>query len=99
MLVVGSNLSGPIWGRLIDKTGPRLPLIASSVCYLIGFGGITRVYDVGIGTETSLPRALFAILAVCNFLTGSGSSASVSLAYTTTAKNFPTEMVCGFLLV
>lgn len=90
---MGNNISSPLLGRLVDTMGPRFPLIVAAICYFIGFGGVSYIYSAGAGTGTSLSWSLFLVLIVCNTLSGLGTSATISVAYNTAAKNFPTSMV------
>ncbi|KAG1740293.1 major facilitator superfamily domain-containing protein [Suillus lakei] len=84
---VGVYLSGPAWGRVVDSKGPRIPLISASVCLLIGYLGIKRIYDDGAGTTISFMH--IAILIACGFMTGLAGNAGLAVAINTTAKSFP----------
>ncbi|KIK81069.1 hypothetical protein PAXRUDRAFT_80832, partial [Paxillus rubicundulus Ve08.2h10] len=39
---IGGNISGPIWGRIVDIKGPRIPLIGAFTFLLIGYSGIKK---------------------------------------------------------
>ncbi|KAI5997364.1 hypothetical protein EDC04DRAFT_2612588 [Pisolithus marmoratus] len=36
----GVYVSGPIWGRIVDSRGPRIPLTGAFLCFLVGYSGI-----------------------------------------------------------
>ncbi|KAI5988455.1 major facilitator superfamily domain-containing protein [Pisolithus marmoratus] len=85
----GVYVSGPIWGRIVDSRGPRIPLTGAFLCFLIGYSGIKRMYDAGADSGTSISAAHFALLVVCGLLTGLGANAGIGSAISTTAKSFP----------
>jgi hypothetical protein len=91
---VGVNTSGPVWGRIVDHKGPRIPLIGASICLLVGYLGIKQMYDDGVGNGTTVSPLHFTLLVVCGFMTGSGGNAGLSAAINTTAKSFPYSAVC-----
>ncbi|KAF8548022.1 hypothetical protein OG21DRAFT_1516744 [Imleria badia] len=41
---MGVYTSGPLWGRIVDRKGLRIPLISASICLFVGYFGIERVY-------------------------------------------------------
>ncbi|KAG2124677.1 major facilitator superfamily domain-containing protein [Suillus clintonianus] len=84
---VGVYLSGPAWGRVVDSRGPRIPLITASVCLLVGYLGIKRIYDGGVGTASSFMHVV--ALIACTFMTGLAGNAGLAVAMNTTAKSFP----------
>ncbi|KAI5985529.1 major facilitator superfamily domain-containing protein [Pisolithus albus] len=86
---VGVFASGPIWGRIVDSRGPRIPLIGAFLCFLAGYTGIKRMYDAGTDSGTSISAAHFTLLVVCGLLTGLGANAGIASAINTTAKSFP----------
>ncbi|KIO06756.1 hypothetical protein M404DRAFT_440131 [Pisolithus tinctorius Marx 270] len=85
----GVYASGPIWGRIVDSKGPRIPLIGAFMCFLVGYTGMKSMYDAGTGSGTSISAAHFALLVVCGLLTGFGANAGLAAAVNTTAKSFP----------
>ncbi|KAI6119231.1 major facilitator superfamily domain-containing protein [Pisolithus thermaeus] len=86
---IGVFASGPIWGRIVDSRGPRIPLIGAFMCFLIGYAGMKRMYDAGTDSGTSISAAHFTLLVVCGLLTGLGANAGIASAINTTAKSFP----------
>jgi hypothetical protein len=89
---VGSDISGPVWGRIIDSKGNNIPLIGAFTCLLIGYLGIKRVYDDGVGGMGSSLHLI--ILILCKFMAGLAGVAGVFVAINTTAKSFPDTVVC-----
>lgn len=89
---VGGTLSAPLLGRFVDAKGATIPLIGASVCLLVGYTGIQRIYDNGIGTETSISTVSFSMLIVCLLLNGLATGGA-SAAINTTAKSFPKSAV------
>ncbi|KAI6160520.1 major facilitator superfamily-domain-containing protein [Pisolithus thermaeus] len=85
----GIYVSGPIWGRIVDSRGPRIPLTTAFVCFLVGYAGMKRMYDEGTDSGTSISPAHFALLVICGFLTGLGANAGLASAVNSTAKSFP----------
>ncbi|KAL4067164.1 major facilitator superfamily domain-containing protein [Scleroderma yunnanense] len=97
----GVYVSGPIWGRIVDVQGPRIPLTGAFVCLLVGYTGIKRIYDDGIGPGTSISPVHFAVLIICALLTGLGAVGGLQSALSTTAKSFPQSahaMTTSFVL-
>ncbi|KAF9224559.1 MFS general substrate transporter [Gyrodon lividus] len=86
---IGVYSSGPVWGRIVDLRGPRIPLIGASICLLVGYAGIKRIYDDGIGDAATVSPLHIAVLVMCGFMTGLGGNAGLGAAVNTTAKSFP----------
>ncbi|KAL4067163.1 major facilitator superfamily domain-containing protein [Scleroderma yunnanense] len=86
---VGGHVSSPLLGCFVDAKGPRIPLIGAFLCSFIGYAGIQRIYDNGIGSHTSISPVSFGILATCLLFTGLGATAGATAAINTTAKSFP----------
>jgi len=93
LLIAGFYISGPVWGRIIDARGPRIPLIGAAACVFIAYAGTKRIYDDGIGTSTSLSPVLFALLVVLAMFIGFGANAGLNSGVNTTAKSFPESAV------
>ena len=91
--IAGFYLSGPVWGRIIDARGPRIPLIGASACFFIAYAGTKRIYDDGIGTPTSLSSVLFVLLVVLALFIGFGANAGLNSGINTIAKSFPESAV------
>ena len=90
---MGGYISGPFWGRIVDRKGPRIPLISASICHFVGYMGIRRMYDDGVGNGSTVSALHFALLVVCSFMTGSGGAAGCGAAINATAKSFPSSYV------
>ncbi|KAF8839373.1 MFS general substrate transporter [Paxillus ammoniavirescens] len=86
---MGVSVSGPVWGRIVDIKGPHIPLIGAFTLLLIGYSGIKKVYDDGIGYATTVSTLHFAVLVLFGFMTGLGSIAGMAASLNTTAKSFP----------
>lgn len=93
LFVVGFYVSGPVWGRIIDARGPRIPLIGAAACFFIAYAGTRRIYDDGIGTAASLSPVLFAVLVALALVIGFGVNAGLNSGINTTAKSFPESAV------
>ncbi|KIJ05559.1 hypothetical protein PAXINDRAFT_93298, partial [Paxillus involutus ATCC 200175] len=86
---VGVYSSGPVWGRIVDTKGPRIPLIGAFFLLLVGYSGIKKMYDDGIGDASTVSALHFAVLVLCGFMTGLAGNAGLAAAANTTAKSFP----------
>ncbi|GLB33203.1 putative MFS general substrate transporter [Lyophyllum shimeji] len=87
---VGVFSSGPIWGRIADLHGPRLPLASAFSLLLAGYSGIRFIYDAGVpASSTAIPSFSFCALVLCSFMTGVGSNAGLNSAVNSTTKTFP----------
>ncbi|KAA1479102.1 MFS general substrate transporter [Dentipellis sp. KUC8613] len=86
---VGVYTSGPIFGKLVDKYGPR-PLLASAFVFLLsGYSGIRALYDAGLDEGEQLSKFHLVMLIVCGVLTGLGGNAGLTSAINATANSFP----------
>ena len=94
--IVGTYLSGPIWGRIVDRKGPQILLACASICLFIGYLGIRQMYDDCMVDASTVSPLRFALLVGCSFMTGSGGSAGLSAAMNATAKSFSSSSVRGF---
>ncbi|KAK7444060.1 hypothetical protein VKT23_015457 [Stygiomarasmius scandens] len=87
---VGVYLSAPLWGKIVDRHGPRSPLLSGFLLLLIGYSGMRVIYDGGIPKSSdSLPAILFGLLIAFSFMTGMGGNAGLASAINSTAKTFP----------
>ncbi|KIJ06342.1 hypothetical protein PAXINDRAFT_100943, partial [Paxillus involutus ATCC 200175] len=86
---MGVYSSGPVWGRIVDTKGPRIPLIGAFFLLLVGYSGIKKMYDDGIGDASTVSALHFAVLVLCGFMTGLAGNAGLAAAANTTAKSFP----------
>lgn len=92
--LVGSSLSSPILGRIIDSYGPRIPIACAFVFHIIGYAAIKQLYDSGLPPHvTTLPTLIFVALVLCTLLVGSGGTAADLAAVNSTAKTFPDRAV------
>ncbi|WVF70375.1 hypothetical protein IAT40_005165 [Kwoniella sp. CBS 6097] len=98
---LGVYMTGPLWGKLVDSRGPKLPLFLGGLCCLIGYSTVHAFY-VGTlslrappsSTDPTAPeeaptqmRLLFLLFAM--FLTGCGGSSGLTSGVNATAKSFP----------
>lgn len=83
---MGVYLSGPIWGRLVDRTGPRPALLIGALLVLAGYGGLSLSYERRIWQNTSL-----AFLSFLSLLSGLGNSAAFTAAMNAQAKSWNEE--------
>lgn len=91
---MGVIISGPVWGRITDSRGPRIPLASAFLLLFVGYSGIRHIYDQGLPTpESSLPVLSLYTLMVCNFMTGTAANAGLNGSVNPTAKTFPDRMV------
>ena len=98
-LIVGVYVFGPVWGRIADAKGTRIPLIGAFISLLVGYMGIKRMYDDGIGSGASISPVHFAILVLCALLTGFGAIGGLSSTLSTTARSFPQSLVRSLFML
>ena len=96
LFAVGVYTSGPVWGRIVDRKGPRIPLISSSILLLVGYLGIKQMYDDGIGNGATVSPVHLTLLVMCSIMTGLGGNAGLGAAMNATAKSFSATAVCTF---
>ncbi|KAF9067639.1 major facilitator superfamily domain-containing protein [Rhodocollybia butyracea] len=90
---VGVNLSGPIWGRIVDARGPKLLMVAGLALLFMGYSGIRWIYDAGLPKDaTELSNLAIASLIACSFMTGLGGNGGLTAATNTTARTFPDKV-------
>lgn len=84
------SLSSPMWGRIIDSHGPRIPLACSFLFHIIGYAWMKQLYDAGLPPHAkTLPMMVFVALFLCTLLAGSGGVAADIASVNSTAKTFP----------
>lgn len=88
-----SSISSPVWGRIVDRKGPRIPLIWASFFLFIGYLGIKKMYDDGTDDGLTVSTLHLTLLVACGFIMGLGSHAGISAAINATAKSFPSSSV------
>ncbi|KAJ3562470.1 hypothetical protein NP233_g9551 [Leucocoprinus birnbaumii] len=87
---VGVQGSGPIWGRIADKRGPRIPLAGAFALILTGYSGIRYLFDSGTLEGTEAASVLtFVLVVLCSLMTGAGGGGGIISAMNSTAKSFP----------
>ncbi|KAF5363758.1 hypothetical protein D9756_001104 [Leucocoprinus leucothites] len=88
--LVGVYTFGPIWGRIVDTRGPRIPLTGAFVLLLTGYSGIKYAFDAGVpqGAMT-ISTFTFALVVLCNFMTGAGGNGGLTSSVNSTARSFP----------
>lgn len=94
---IGVYSSGPFWGRIVDRRGPRILLACGFAFLLIGYSGIYHLYNgadneqAGTNAET-FSYLSFITLIFCAFLTGAGGNGGLTSSVNATAKSFPDEL-------
>ncbi|KAL1939679.1 hypothetical protein VTO73DRAFT_9712 [Trametes versicolor] len=87
---IGVYGTAPIWGGLVDRRGPRAPMIIAFFALLIGYLGIRQFYTDGLPEGVSEISTLsLCLLVFCGFLTGVGGNGGLVGAMNATAKSFP----------
>ena len=79
---MGMYMSGPLWGRWIDQSGPHGAVLAGAFLVLSGYGVVSRAYKY---EWQNMPVAVLAIFCM---LTGLGNSAGNNAAINVQAKNW-----------
>ena len=97
LFTAGVYISGPVWGLIVDRVGPGMPLFSASILLLVGYMGLKQLYDGGIGDDATVSSLNFTLLIVCNALTGLGGCAGIASATNATAKSFPSALVRALL--
>ena len=92
ILIVGVYTTAPLWGRLTDSRGPRLPLGAAALLSLTGYSGIRHLFLLG-APPLGLPHPTFALLILFAYMNGAASIACVISTTNATAKSFPDTAV------
>lgn len=79
---MGVYLSGVLWGRWVDKQGPKAALVLGACLVAMGYGGLSLVYTHCFNRHSALaPAAL-------NLLSGVGNSGAFTAAMNAQAKSF-----------
>lgn len=79
---LGVYLISPLSGRLVDKTGQRIPLLLAAIALFLGYYGLHAAYEDSWQNSARL-------LCTFSFLTGIGSSLGNSAALNACAKSHP----------
>ncbi|CAE6390851.1 unnamed protein product [Rhizoctonia solani] len=92
---LGVYCSGPVWGKVVDARGPRIPLLVAFVLLSFGYGGI-RAFYTGAITISDQSTARFnggvAALFFFSLCTGIAGNAGITSAMNAAAKSFPDRM-------
>ncbi|WRT65267.1 uncharacterized protein IL334_002210 [Kwoniella shivajii] len=90
---LGVYLTGPLWGKIVDSRGQKIPLFVGGLCCLIGYSVVHSFYAGTISirsANSSEPSNLrLFVLEFAMFLTGCGGSSGLTSAVNATAKSFP----------
>ncbi|EUC66581.1 MFS general substrate transporter [Rhizoctonia solani AG-3 Rhs1AP] len=92
---LGVYCSGPIWGKVVDARGPRIPLLVAFVLLAFGYGGIRAFYTGAISmseTSTSRFNGDVAALFFFSLCTGIAGNAGITSAMNAAAKSFPDRL-------
>lgn len=79
---LGIYMSGPLWGRWIDRAGPHGAVMAGAVLVLTGYGVLSRAYK---NEWSELPVTVLAFFCL---LTGLGNSGGNNAAINAQAKSW-----------
>ncbi|WWD21864.1 hypothetical protein CI109_106352 [Kwoniella shandongensis] len=91
----GVYTSGPVWGKMVDSRGQRLPLFLGGLCCLVGYFLVhsfyTRLIPIRPPYSTSATPSNWrlSLLLFSMFLTGLGGSAGLTASVNAIAKSFP----------
>ncbi|KDN37450.1 MFS general substrate transporter [Tilletiaria anomala UBC 951] len=96
----GVYLSGPLWGRWVDRRGPKSALISGAVMVLVGYWGLSLSYQLPQAMEGEEPADTklappstqhpfsFPAIVFLNLLTGLGNSGAFTAAMNAQAKSW-----------
>ncbi|KAI8447082.1 major facilitator superfamily domain-containing protein [Phakopsora pachyrhizi] len=83
---LGMYVSSPLVGRIIDRIGPRKPLLCAAIIVFSGYGLLRQLYESS-SSDLALPLASLGTL-----LTGTGSSAALSSSASSVARSFDSSI-------
>lgn len=84
---------GPVWGRIVDKRGPRIPLALGCIFLFSAYSGLRFIFEGGLPKSfETMPTSLFCLVALLRYIAGLGSNAGFMAAMNSTAKSFPDKM-------
>lgn len=83
---MGVYLSGPFWGRLVDRKGPKIALALGAILVAIGYGGLSVSYQGTVWPSTSLSA-----LGMFSLFSGLGNSGAFTAAMNAQAKSWKEE--------
>ncbi|KNZ80818.1 hypothetical protein J132_04247 [Termitomyces sp. J132] len=103
---LGVYTTGPIWGRMVDTHGPRMPMASAFVLLLVGYTGIKFIFDAGVPTNANANSSTNTIsfftscvLVLCGFMTGAGGNSGFTGAVNSTAKTVPDKMATTGIVI
>ncbi|PWN25833.1 MFS general substrate transporter [Jaminaea rosea] len=79
---MGVYLSGVLWGRWVDKRGPKVAILIGAAVVLCGYGGLSLTYTHSYWQRSAV------LPAVLNLMTGVGNSAAFTAAMNAQAKTW-----------
>ncbi|KAI4521246.1 MFS general substrate transporter [Schizophyllum commune Loenen D] len=82
---VGIYASAPVWGRFVDRQGPKRGFVRAFALLLFGYTGIKVLYDAAITADARILAALI----ICSMATGAGGNAGSTSSTNAVAKSFP----------
>ncbi|ORY24135.1 major facilitator superfamily domain-containing protein [Naematelia encephala] len=89
---LGVYMTGPLWGKLVDSRGQRLPLLLGGICNAIGYFTVRAFVNHTIplrSTPSGEPSSIgLFFLCFAMFLTGSGGSAGIAASVNAIAGSF-----------
>ncbi|KAK8846547.1 hypothetical protein IAR55_005633 [Kwoniella newhampshirensis] len=91
----GVYMSGPVWGKIVDSRGQRIPLFLGGLCCLVGYFLVHSFYTRLIpirppySTSSTPSNWRLSLLLFSMFLTGLGGSAGLASSVNAIAKSFP----------
>ncbi|KIY68607.1 MFS general substrate transporter [Cylindrobasidium torrendii FP15055 ss-10] len=90
---LGVYSTGPIWGKVVDSKGPKIPLALAFILLFSGYSGIRHIYDQGLLAEQSTISSLtFWSMLVCAFMTGAGGNGGNSACVNAIARTFSEKL-------
>ncbi|KAG8696294.1 hypothetical protein FRC08_007252 [Ceratobasidium sp. 394] len=90
---IGMYFFAPVFGWVVDRRGPKLPLFLAAALFLFGYGGIrllfTHARPAPSGPHSAWPfTALVTVLSLCSWLTGVAGSAGIISAMNAGVRSF-----------
>ncbi|ODQ66926.1 MFS general substrate transporter [Nadsonia fulvescens var. elongata DSM 6958] len=84
---LGMSLSGPLTGAVVDRHGPKLPVLVSSILLFMGYRIVIGLYE-----SEHLGNNCFGLVSIGLALIGVGSNLGFASAVRCAATNFPKRM-------
>ncbi|KAK4685150.1 hypothetical protein P7C73_g5008, partial [Tremellales sp. Uapishka_1] len=90
---VGMYLSGPLWGKIVDARGSRIPLLIAGLLNLAGYSLLHAFYTGTIPIRSAPGSPVlpinFTLMCLTLTMTGFGGSAGLSASMNAVAKSYP----------